>query len=254
MVAHRPSLDLKARVPKLRARGWKVPAICDVLGLRRTCVYNVLHYHRTYGVPANLAARKAGRPRTFNGIQLAAFKDLQSQHPTAYQDELARMALALGVKATQPTISRTLGRLRHTRRKIALQAREADPLLQAVFMNRIGRLVSDPYQLMFIDESSKDERTLIRRHCYGPAGQRIHVSGPFVRGTRYSVLPVLTLDGMIAYKVVEGSVKAEEFVEFLREHVVRTLFSFSLMRSEANHALDALYYPLSRPSQHPRAR
>ena len=36
-----------------------------------------------------------------------------------------------------------------------------------------------------------------------------------VRGRCYSILPVLTLDGLIAWDIIEGSVTSERFVQFL---------------------------------------
>ncbi|KAG2351152.1 hypothetical protein BDR07DRAFT_1321117, partial [Suillus spraguei] len=53
----------------------------------------------------------------------------------------------------------------------------------------------------------------------------------FVRGKRYSILPILTLDGIIAYDIIEGPVTSERFVRFLREHVV------SLMNASPHNLL-----------------
>ncbi|KDQ55614.1 hypothetical protein JAAARDRAFT_91352, partial [Jaapia argillacea MUCL 33604] len=37
---------------------------------------------------------------------------------------------------------------------------------------------------------------------------------------RYSILPILTMDGIIAYDIIEGLVTSEWFVQFLRDHVI----------------------------------
>ncbi|KAF8837048.1 hypothetical protein BDN67DRAFT_909949 [Paxillus ammoniavirescens] len=37
---------------------------------------------------------------------------------------------------------------------------------------------------------------------------------------RYSILPALTLDGIIAYDIIEGSVTGERFIQFLKDHVM----------------------------------
>ena len=42
----------------------------------------------------------------------------------------------------------------------------------------------------------------------------------FVRGQRYLILPVLTIDGIITYDVIPGPVTSARFVEFLRELVI----------------------------------
>jgi hypothetical protein len=46
------------------------------------------------------------------------------------------------------------------------------------------------------------------------------MQGVFVCGNRYSILPALSLDGMIATTVIEGSVMRPLFLEFLEKQVV----------------------------------
>ena len=41
-----------------------------------------------------------------------------------------------------------------------------------------------------------------------------------MQGKRFSILPIFTLDGIIAHDIVEGLVTSERFVEFLQELVV----------------------------------
>jgi hypothetical protein len=87
-------------------------------------------------------------------------------------------------------------------------------------MNRIADIVTDPNQLMFGDEASKDERTSNRRKGWSRRGVRCVQRKCFVRGNRYSLLPIITLDGIITHDIIRGSVTSERFVEFLRELVV----------------------------------
>jgi hypothetical protein len=42
----------------------------------------------------------------------------------------------------------------------------------------------------------------------------------FIHGVRHSILPALTLDGIISLDIFEGSVNKERFLSFLREQVV----------------------------------
>ena len=70
------------------------------------------------------------------------------------------------------------------------------------------------------DEASKDERTANRCKGWSKQGVRCVQRKCFVRGKRFSLLPILTLDGIIAHDIIEGSVTSERFVEFLHELVV----------------------------------
>jgi hypothetical protein len=87
-------------------------------------------------------------------------------------------------------------------------------------MNKIADQVPDADMLMFVDEAARNKRTSGRSKGWALKGKRCFQRRCFVRGKRYSILPVLTLDGIITYDVIEGSVTAARFVEFLRELVV----------------------------------
>jgi hypothetical protein len=43
----------------------------------------------------------------------------------------------------------------------------------------------------------------------------------FARGQKYSILPALDLDGIIALDIFEGSGNMEKFTSFIRDQVVR---------------------------------
>jgi len=46
------------------------------------------------------------------------------------------------------------------------------------------------------------------------------IQGVQDRGTRYSILPAITVDGYIAVRVVEGSVDGAEFFDFVLNDLV----------------------------------
>ncbi|KAG2065700.1 hypothetical protein BDR04DRAFT_1107999, partial [Suillus decipiens] len=62
-------------------------------------------------------------------------------------------------------------------------------------MNRLAEIAPDPEVLMFGDEAAKNKHTLDRQMGYSARGTRVQ-SRPFVRGTQWSILPILTLDGI----------------------------------------------------------
>jgi len=126
-----------------------------------------------------------------------------SQHHSIYLDEIQEELLARrGTMVSIPTLARTLCRLDFSHKSISAKAVERNEIARAAFMNRIGMEVSDPAMLMFTDETAKDERTSSRRRGWSRVGTRCVQRRCFVRGRRYSILPVLTLDGLIAKSVL----------------------------------------------------
>lgn len=77
-----------------------------------------------------------------------------------------------------------------------------------------------PEELGFLDETSKDERTVGRRYGRSRKGRRAEKKQPFVRGRRTSTEALLTLDGIVAGTVVEGSMTKAMFLEYLEFIVV----------------------------------
>jgi hypothetical protein len=86
-------------------------------------------------------------------------------------------------------------------------------MLHAAFVARMSQY--DATEIAFIEEVSKDERTLGRHYGRSSRGKRAHVHQPFVRGCRVSLEALLTLDGIVACIAVEGSTTKKFFLEWL---------------------------------------
>ena len=78
----------------------------------------------------------------------------------------------------------------------------------------------NPDQLIFLDESSKDERTLSRQYEYSLKNTCTIQKVVFLRGTRYTILPALSLDGILAVDIMVGSCNKERFCNFILTQVV----------------------------------
>lgn len=96
--------------------------------------------------------------------------------------------------------------------KIALERSEA---ARNSYIYRIGSTY-EARQLVFGDESSFDRRTTYRPYAWALKGRRAYRKVFFVRGKRYSILPALSLDGILFCDIVEGSFTAARFLEFVR--------------------------------------
>ena len=73
-------------------------------------------------------------------------------------------------------------------------------------MNRIADEVPNPNMLMFIDESAHNCCSSHRNMGWLQTGLRCVQCQFFVHGQHYSLVPVLTLDGIVTYDIMSGSV------------------------------------------------
>jgi transposase len=215
------SQDLRDRIPVLRALGYDIALTCKLLGIGKTLAYKTLSLYDAGTTSRRSISRRGRRPKLL-GADVTFIVAYMAKHKTPYLDEL-QLALEKKRKITVSitTLIRTLRRLSYTNKRVSVEARERNDLLRAVYINRIGALVQDPSWLLFTDESAWDSRTSRRKMGWSIIGTRCVERQCFVRGRRYSVLPVLGLEGMLTWKVVEGAVTSEIFVDFLREFVVR---------------------------------
>jgi len=86
-------------------------------------------------------------------------------------------------------------------------------------------------QLVFLDESSKDDCTMLRRYSWALHGQAPVDVVSLNQGIQYSILPALTVDSYMAVRTVEGSIEGAEFYDFVLNDVVSTHNLSSLSHS-----------------------
>src|SRR4051812_23697672 len=93
-------------------------------------------------------------------------------------------------------------------------AYERNKLLRNTFIAKIARDYK-PEQLIFMNEASKDKRTLSREYGYSLKNTFAIKKNVFVRGVQYTILPALSLQGNIAVDIIKGSCTKEKFKEFV---------------------------------------
>lgn len=96
-------------------------------------------------------------------------------------------------------------------------------------------------QLIFLDESAKDERTLSRHYGYSYKNQIALQKVVFLRGIRYTILPALTLDGFIACDIMKGSCSKERFCTFILSQVVSIFYFYFRVCVTSRHVHIHIY-------------
>jgi transposase len=180
----RRSQDIKDRVPILHhLHSFSVKQICMFLGVQKSFVYNTLRYHRDHGVTHNPSARSSHRKRTLTSVDLEFIRSLLAQRHTLYLDEIQlELRQRRNVCVSLSTLMRTLRRLHFSHKSVSIKALERNELRRALYMNQIGAEVPNPYQLMFIDESAKNDRIYARQYGWSRVGTRCVQRACFVHG------------------------------------------------------------------------
>jgi hypothetical protein len=86
-------------------------------------------------------------------------------------------------------------------------------------------------QLVFVDESAANERTLDRKYGWAPINTQSIEIRPAKRTERWSMLPAYTINGYIAWQVVQASYTTASFNEFIANHVLPLCSPYPGVRS-----------------------
>jgi hypothetical protein len=152
-------------------------------------------------------------------------------NPSIYLDELQkRLDDTRNIKISIATLSRALASLEYSRKSLTKVSAERNEELCTVWEILMSEY-TNPEVFVFLDESAVDGKTVQRSYGWSRVGQPCVRRMTFHRGKRYSVLPALTIDGIIGLEIFEGSVNKEKFLSFLRAHVVRNLASIPCLGS-----------------------
>ena len=217
------SLDVKLAAIRLYERELlPMEDILDCCRLSRRTFFRILKLWRTTGDVVNHTyAGSRGNHRVLVTDDVQYLLRLVRHRPDWFQDELAGHLLKNRfISVHFSTICRELKCAGFSLKKLRKIASERSEEKRAEFVYRMAQYT--PEQLGFIDETSKDDRVPGRRRGYARKGQRARRKQVFVRGHRLSGTGLLTLDGMVASTVVEGSMTGVNFIEFLHDYVVRS--------------------------------
>jgi hypothetical protein len=153
--------------------------------------------------------------------------NLVSDNPNYFLDELLNLLKTNRfIFVHYTTIHWELVRAGISRKKLRRIALERNEGRRAAFVERMAQYT--PRQLGFLDETSKDERTLRRGFGRSKKGRRAAKKQVFVRGTRVSTEALLSLDGIVAGTAVQGSMMKDMFYSYLALNVVSDTFVFAV--------------------------
>jgi transposase len=219
-VYHTISPDMKQRALYLLLdEGWEIDRIAAVLGVHSKSIQRWEDNYRNHGC-VNPPAPLRGRPRLLSSDITAELHELLTESPSLLLDEIGEwLAIYHDQPISTTALHDNLKDLGLTYKRLKRIATQRDDAYRADWLhNMTSNYTAD--QLVFLDESSKDDRAILRRYGRAISGQTARENVSLNKGVRYSVLPALTIDGYIAVRAVEGSIDGAEFFDFVLNDVV----------------------------------
>lgn len=224
MVRRKISRDIKERALFLLDHPDLCNDVCAVLGVSRRSVERWQENYERYGDVEGQPMIRTTRRRRLNNDQIIEMTNLLYSNPSLLLEEIQQwVQVTKNVLISCSAISRYIKDAGLTYKRLKMRAAERDEEeAEAWMIGANNEFVAE--QLVSVDETSKDGRTMWRRYGYAPVGQDAIQYAPFPRGERWSLCPAMTINGYIAQLAVPGSVRTADFTRFIIERVVCDFF------------------------------
>lgn len=98
--------------------------------------------------------------------------------------------------------------------------------------------IYDPSMLVWLDESGCDKRNTVRKYGYSIRGIPLYDQRLFVRGTRYSAIPIVSTARIHDVYLAKGNVNGDKFIKFVKESLLPVLQSFNGVNSHSIVIMD----------------
>jgi transposase len=146
--------------------------------------------------------------------------ELLMRAPTYYLDEIRHWILMnYNIWISESTVCRTIKRKEFTRKVTQRVASQRDEGRRLQYYLDLAAFTKD--QLVYVDESAANERTLLRKYGFAPRGLLAIDVQLLRRSTRWSILPALTITGYLnGTLIIQGSVTGDIFLRWLREVIL----------------------------------
>ncbi|KAJ7235689.1 hypothetical protein C8J57DRAFT_1088785 [Mycena rebaudengoi] len=247
MVGRRISSDVKLAAMNLFEKDiLPLPEILEIVGFSEATFWRVRKLWRETGYVTTPKCTTSGRRRLLHHEDINYILRLVNLRPDWFLNELLHLLETnrfISVHFT--TIFRELQRLNMSRKKLKKIAAERNEPVRMDFVRHVGQYPAE--YLGFIDETSKNERTLSRGFGQAKKGKRAQMKEKFVRRTRLTGTGLLTVDGMMACSVIEGSMKRHDYLQFLEQEVVCIPLPHCILSRLTHICPDATHIAISWP-------
>ncbi len=129
------------------------------------------------------------------------------------------------------SINRMLRELKISRKKMKLPAEERfTPYAFGRRMEYLAEISEAPLSsLYFVDETYVDHSVLKRHYGHANVGHYARVIQRYVRTDRFTVLSCIGWNGLVAYRIIKGTTKTDDFNDFIMKLVAKNIPASSLI-------------------------
>ena len=139
---------------------------------------------------------------------------LTLQKPGIFLQEITdELRITLGIEVSTSAVCKVLKKAGFTRQRLAVYALQRDDFLRQQYVADVSLYAR--HTLLFIDETGTDARDAVRHHVYSIRGKPLKAQKLLVRGEHISALAAMSVEGIVALKIVRGGVDGDAYYDFI---------------------------------------
>jgi len=209
-------------IRRLKQSGQKTKFIAETLDLSISAVNKILK--KIYDCEeanqdvSSIIKKSGPKAGSLDSPENIALAQIVQSDPTLTQKGMQEKLCELGFRASTPKISKTLRNLSITRKRIKKRSARtisADVINQRKVYAREMRLIPNS-RILFLDESGFNLHTGVY-YGYSPVNMDVHQIVPSNRGRNISLIALLSVNKINAYKLIDGAYNAAKLKDFLEE-------------------------------------
>jgi len=214
MVGRHISDELKEMALAMSLQGLTDSEVYEHTGISVRTLKRLRKTHRNAGGVSRKPVA-LGQLRDLTSIQCQFLCDCVDRQPDIALAELqTELQEVCGVDASVHTVARSLQRSGYSMKTVTRPAVERNEQDREEFRRNINNHYQ-PEHLVFAGESHFNRLTLRRPYAWSKRGERASKHEFQFRGVKYSMLPALSIDGLLHLEVIENAVTGEHFRHFV---------------------------------------
>jgi transposase len=161
------------------------------------------------------------REREMDKSHVDVLLEIVTKNPWLYLDEIADSLYERCKVRYQPQYCwKVLHAEGFSRKKMQRVAQQRDEEKRHLFFLRLSEILTDRSQLVFLDETARDDAKLRRMRGWGKGKARVECRSLHTHGSHISILALYGLSGFISHDWKKGAYKAHDFMAAFETMVV----------------------------------
>ena len=223
----RLTTEILRTIARLIEREKTTKEICELVSLSKATVCRAIKNIMEKGVEyinaydaKYLEARQSSRINHQDEIAFNLVENLLKENPSITQKGIQDWLMQNGILASQPKISRIIEKLNYTRKRLSKlpEGRNLPENLEKRREYVLSAINHQDSDFIFVDETGFNLHTN-KYYGYAPPNCKAFKTVPNNRGRNCSLICAMSLRGIIAYKIIPGSVNSKIFSEFITDNL-----------------------------------